>query len=701
MLDAKTIAQALGRASRSGAGWKCLCPAHDDRNPSLSVTDSEDGRVLVRCHAGCSQESVIAALTDRGLWPQRYPVGGPKQLKTPGSSKLDAWTPVLPVPADAPKPDFNCSTLGKPSLKWEYRNQKGETLGFVVRYEQPNNGKTFRPLTFCKHPNGKCEWRQQGFPKPYPLYGLERLSSREDSPIVVAEGEKAADCAQELLFHMVGVSWPHGAKSVNDVDWAPLAGREVLVWPDADDEGQQAAQQVCRQCVEAGVKSVRLIRPPKDAPKGWDAADALAEDYSPAGISELIEQAEEYRRPSPLSDKPRLELTAWRADRFAGQPPERRWLVDRILPLATPCMVAAIGGIGKSMLMLKLALEVATGDLGGSEQDDPERMFGSTVTCHGSAVLITAEDDAAEVHRRLCALDPSGMRLHHPERLVVVPLPNAGGILTLLRGGFQSPEVTEEYEDLRRQLMLIPDLKLIVLDPLQAFVGADANKDPAAGQYLCTLLGNLAATTGATVIVTHHFRKQRGIKGPSEAREAVRGTTALIDGMRCVYALWPAEEQYARKVCRELGIKFEANRVVKGAVVKANWPAELKVETYVRNALGLLSDHTDQLGQGEDRNVLLAQLEDAIKHAAAEGKPYTKTGKNGVYERRDELPPGIRRIGRNRLQDMVQELLNGHRATQCAAGKSGTVQWLDVPGGPFDRGEGSFAPGAVKSKQHI
>lgn len=60
------IAAALN-ARRSGAGWMARCPAHEDRTPSLSLTE-RNGRVLVHCHAGCSQEAVIAALRERGLW---------------------------------------------------------------------------------------------------------------------------------------------------------------------------------------------------------------------------------------------------------------------------------------------------------------------------------------------------------------------------------------------------------------------------------------------------------------------------------------------------------------------------------------------------------------------------------------------------------------------------------------------------------
>lgn len=65
--SAKSIAEALG-GRRTGECWMAKCPAHVDRTPSLSIRDS-NGTVLVRCHAGCEQEDVLAALRSRGLWP--------------------------------------------------------------------------------------------------------------------------------------------------------------------------------------------------------------------------------------------------------------------------------------------------------------------------------------------------------------------------------------------------------------------------------------------------------------------------------------------------------------------------------------------------------------------------------------------------------------------------------------------------------
>jgi putative DNA primase/helicase len=67
-MNAAQIARALGKARREGRGWKCLCPAHDDHDPSLSIAEGEAGKPLFQCRTGCSQDAVIEALKRRGLW---------------------------------------------------------------------------------------------------------------------------------------------------------------------------------------------------------------------------------------------------------------------------------------------------------------------------------------------------------------------------------------------------------------------------------------------------------------------------------------------------------------------------------------------------------------------------------------------------------------------------------------------------------
>ena len=71
-MSAALITAALG-GRKSGSGWTARCPAHDDRTPSLSINEGDDGKALVHCHAGCDQEQVIAALRSRNLWPENAP----------------------------------------------------------------------------------------------------------------------------------------------------------------------------------------------------------------------------------------------------------------------------------------------------------------------------------------------------------------------------------------------------------------------------------------------------------------------------------------------------------------------------------------------------------------------------------------------------------------------------------------------------
>lgn len=67
MTDAYTLTVALGGKWSGGRGM-ARCPAHDDRSPSLSLADGAEGRLLLRCHAGCSFAEVHDALRGRGLF---------------------------------------------------------------------------------------------------------------------------------------------------------------------------------------------------------------------------------------------------------------------------------------------------------------------------------------------------------------------------------------------------------------------------------------------------------------------------------------------------------------------------------------------------------------------------------------------------------------------------------------------------------
>ena len=84
----------------------------------------------------------------------------------------------------------------------------------------------------------------------------------------------------------------------------------------------------------------------------------------------------------------------------------------------------------------------------------------------------------------------------------------------------------------------------------------------------------------------------------------------------------------------------------------------------------------------------------AVAARALAGLPFNKTGKGGLYEQRERLPRTLRTLGRDKLQNLCQELIDAGKIVQCRATGSNVAQWLDVPDGPFALGDGEFAQGA-------
>lgn len=392
---------------------------------------------------------------------------------------------------------------------------------------------------------------------------------------------------------------------------------------------------------------------------------------------------------------PTFSIFDWTVDRFKGEPPKVEYLVDGVMPAGVPGMVSAMGDTGKSYAMLELHRRVS---FGSGAYDTP--IFGGRVLARGTSVMITSEDDASEVHRRIAALDHKERRFSELGRkMIVVPLPSAGGAQAFWKDdkkrGLQE---TEHYRRICDQLSEIHDLRLVTFDPLASFAHLPLNEDPAAGQFVCTSLSRLATETGATVLLAHHMRKtQKPIETLSDARDSIRGSTALVDGLRLAYAMWPAEEARARKVCKSVGVEFAPGKVVLGGVVKANGAARRVISTYVRNDHGLLVDKTALLGSATPpTGDLIGALVVTIEAAANAGAPFTKTGASGVFEMRERLPDELKGLSKSRLHGLVDDALSKAVIVRAAAKGEKTAKWLDVPGGYFATGLGSFTTGAVR-----
>ncbi|QDG79374.1 ATP-binding protein [Labrenzia sp. PHM005] len=212
------------------------------------------------------------------------------------------WRCVVPVPETAPKAPSSHSKLGRPSKVWRYRDPQGNLLGFVCRFEEGNGAKSFRPLTLIEEP-GVLRWRWQAWPDNRPLYGLDKLAANPTATVLVTEGEKAADAAQELLPDLVTMTAPGGSNGVGKVDFSPLKGRIVIVWPDADDPGQKFAKAFCARATSSGAASAVILSTPKEVSQGWDAADALEAGWTSKQTAEFVRQAQETETAEPTAPK--------------------------------------------------------------------------------------------------------------------------------------------------------------------------------------------------------------------------------------------------------------------------------------------------------------------------------------------------------------------------------------------------------------
>jgi putative DNA primase/helicase len=173
---------------------------------------------------------------------------------------------------DPPIPGFKHPGLGFPSKVWPYHDEQGRPLFFVCRFDIPGKGKEIRPLT-CDG----ARWQWKAAPEPRPLYNLHTLTERPGAPVVITEGEKAADAAAKLFPDCITTTTPGGAKAPEKCDLSPLNGRRVLIWPDNDEPGAKYADKVAALAHQAGAASVAVLKldklPGAPLPEKADAAD--------------------------------------------------------------------------------------------------------------------------------------------------------------------------------------------------------------------------------------------------------------------------------------------------------------------------------------------------------------------------------------------------------------------------------------------
>ena len=217
--------------------------------------------------------------------------------QNPPAQPATGLTALPSVPSTAPTANFSHHQWGAPSERWPYHDALGRLVGYVCRFDPAEGKKQILPRTWCRDHAGTEGWHWKGFLAPRPLFDLHLLMSDPSKSVLIVEGEKTARAAQRLVGEgFIVTTWPGGSSAVGQTDWSPLHGRDVVVWPDADEPGTTAAA-----LIQEALPSCRIVTHPPNVVKGWDLADAESEGWSRDRILHFISES---RSALPSPEKP-------------------------------------------------------------------------------------------------------------------------------------------------------------------------------------------------------------------------------------------------------------------------------------------------------------------------------------------------------------------------------------------------------------
>ena len=269
------------KGRRNGNGWLvcCPCPNHGkgrgDRFPSLSVADGNDGRLLLRCFAGCEFADILDELKSRGLMegaaPQprrvlRYP---PKPIEPePNPAALDIWAATVEPHQTFVQeylerrgipllPQFICCQVDPPAM--------------VAAVQRPDGKIIAVQQTWLTRDGKKAGVIPQRITTGALGTGAVRLGAAAEI-MGIAEGVETALSAMELTGMSV---WATLGSARMPTVWVPPFVRELHIFADNDEAGRKAA----RLTVEAH-RLVRTVVPrfPPDQCKDYnDYLNAIAD----------------------------------------------------------------------------------------------------------------------------------------------------------------------------------------------------------------------------------------------------------------------------------------------------------------------------------------------------------------------------------------------------------------------------------------
>jgi len=453
----------LKGAKRSGNGWVALCPAHDDRTASLSITEGTDGRVLLKCHAGCSVEKITEALglTTADLFPTK--TEGRGVPKTEAGRRVHLY-------ADAE---------GLPLYRKTIRSYSDRTKNaFFERYEA---GQWIKGLGGIKQT----------------LYNLPGLNT--PGPVFLSESEKDADSVIEL--GLVASAFG-GAENWKAQHAEILAEREVIILEHNDEPGRKAAEKAARDLAARSCNVKIIPGETWGTAKGADVSDWIEAGHT---AEELENKAK------GIQHTPRI-LTPFKAVNLYTlltlELPERGYIIGPVIPEQGLVMIYGPRGCGKTWVVDTLAYAAACGTIAFAhwKADRPRR----TIIIDGEMPAISNQHRFASIIAGFEAEPPdsSYIKIITPD-LQERNMPNLS---------------TEEGQEAIQPF--IDEAEFVIVDNLASLARHGRENDSESWLPVQTWLLGLRRQ-GKAVILVHHAGKNGNQRGTSSKEDVLDTVISL------------------------------------------------------------------------------------------------------------------------------------------------------------------------------
>lgn len=514
----------IGRAPQ----WHARCPAHDDRNASLSISVGDDGRVLLTCWAGCDLAAIVHAI---GLGVRDlFPANG---SRPPTSFAQAASSVALPTERELAKyaerlqRDERMLAEAWEAKGWRHGTLAALGIGLVAdRLTIPVYGLDETLVQFLRYsPDGSRKPKmlaEKGHPRT-PLV----LIVDDTNAIWLVEGEADAISLAHVGLNVIGVP---GVGARARAEWLDAArGRALIVCMDNDDAGRDAVRRWAPVAHEVGSEA-RVVEW-VDKPDKYDVGDLVREHRDDPGRARelLLALGAEAR---PIEPTERVQATE-NDDVVEADMPRQLLLGDSVLDL--PDEIPAVWGDGQIVAWAEGETMMLCGDPGLGKTTLAQRLtlaccglgdgtvLGLPVADDGRRVLYIAADRPAQALRSLARMVSDADRAVLRERL-------------LIWRGAPPVDVVADPASLRDWVLGLDDVGTMIMDSLKDMAAGLTKDEVGSGVDRAFRLLCDAAVRAASL---HHLRKLTGDASRTSKRvlDDVYGSRHLTGGAGSVLLL--------------------------------------------------------------------------------------------------------------------------------------------------------------------